>query len=145
MATMHVDIVAAEGEIFSGEAAMVFAPASQGDVGIAPRPVTEPPIYIGGHTPAAIRRAAAQAGWIAMNHSPEELAPTLATLGESSAGRARCYVIATQALDDDYVGRLQAMGVNGVVVMPWEVMGATPVPLEEKLAAMAKVARYWQG
>lgn len=37
MATMHVDIVAAEGEIFSGEAAMVFAPASEGDVGIAPR------------------------------------------------------------------------------------------------------------
>ena len=34
---MHVDIVSAEGEIFSGEAVMVFAPASQGDVGIAPR------------------------------------------------------------------------------------------------------------
>ncbi|MGI9290424.1 MAG: F0F1 ATP synthase subunit epsilon [Gammaproteobacteria bacterium] len=37
MATMHVDIVSAEGEIFSGEAAMVFAPAKMGDVGIAPR------------------------------------------------------------------------------------------------------------
>ena len=37
MATMNVDIVSAEGEIFSGEAAMVFAPASMGDVGIAPR------------------------------------------------------------------------------------------------------------
>ena len=35
--TIHVDIVSAEGEIFSGEAAMVFASASQGDVGIAPR------------------------------------------------------------------------------------------------------------
>ena len=35
--TIHVDIVSAEGEIFSGEAKMVFAPASQGDVGIAPR------------------------------------------------------------------------------------------------------------
>jgi len=34
---MHVDIVSAEGEIFSGEAAMVFAPAKMGDVGIAPR------------------------------------------------------------------------------------------------------------
>jgi len=34
---MHVDIVSAEGEIFSGEAAMVFAPAQMGDVGIAPR------------------------------------------------------------------------------------------------------------
>jgi F-type H+-transporting ATPase subunit epsilon len=35
--TIHVDIVSAEGQIFSGEATMVFAPASQGDVGIAPR------------------------------------------------------------------------------------------------------------
>jgi F-type H+-transporting ATPase subunit epsilon len=35
--TIHVDIVSAEGEIFAGEATMVFAPASQGEVGIAPR------------------------------------------------------------------------------------------------------------
>ena len=35
--TIHVDIVSAEGEIFSGAASMVFAPASQGDLGIAPR------------------------------------------------------------------------------------------------------------
>ena len=37
MATIQVDIVSAEGEIHSGEAAMVFAPASMGEVGIAPR------------------------------------------------------------------------------------------------------------
>ena len=37
---MHVDIVSAETEIFSGEADMVFAPAVLGEVGIAP-----------GHTP----------------------------------------------------------------------------------------------
>jgi F-type H+-transporting ATPase subunit epsilon len=37
MATIQVDIVSAEGEIFSGEAAMVFVPAVQGDIGIAPR------------------------------------------------------------------------------------------------------------
>lgn len=36
MATIHVDIVSAEREIFSGEAAMVFAPAVLGEVGIAP-------------------------------------------------------------------------------------------------------------
>jgi F-type H+-transporting ATPase subunit epsilon len=35
--TIQVDIVSAEGELFSGAAAMVFAPASQGDLGIAPR------------------------------------------------------------------------------------------------------------
>jgi F-type H+-transporting ATPase subunit epsilon len=35
--TIHVDIVSAEGEIFSGEATMVFVPGSQGELGIAPR------------------------------------------------------------------------------------------------------------
>jgi F-type H+-transporting ATPase subunit epsilon len=35
--TIHVDIVSAEGEIFSGPAEMVFVPASQGELGIAPR------------------------------------------------------------------------------------------------------------
>ncbi len=37
MATIRVDIVSAEGEIFSGDAAMVYAPARMGEVGIAPR------------------------------------------------------------------------------------------------------------
>jgi F-type H+-transporting ATPase subunit epsilon len=34
---IHVDIVSAEGEIFSGEADMVYAPALMGEIGIAPR------------------------------------------------------------------------------------------------------------
>ncbi|MEJ2621406.1 MAG: F0F1 ATP synthase subunit epsilon [Candidatus Thiodiazotropha sp.] len=35
--TIHVDIVSAEGEIFSGVAEMIYAPAAMGEVGIAPR------------------------------------------------------------------------------------------------------------
>jgi F-type H+-transporting ATPase subunit epsilon len=35
--TIHVDIVSAEGEIFSGPAEMVFVPAKEGELGIAPR------------------------------------------------------------------------------------------------------------
>ena len=35
--TVHVDIVSAENEIFSGLAEMVFAPAELGEVGISPR------------------------------------------------------------------------------------------------------------
>jgi|SRR5579864_6905516 len=35
--TIQVDIVSAEGELFSGPAAAVFAAASQGDIGIYPR------------------------------------------------------------------------------------------------------------
>lgn len=37
MDTIQVDIVSAEGEIFSGPAAMVYLPASEGDIGVAPR------------------------------------------------------------------------------------------------------------
>lgn len=37
MSTIQVEIVSAEGEIFSGTAEMVVAPAKMGDVGIAPR------------------------------------------------------------------------------------------------------------
>jgi len=46
MATIHVDIVSAEQEIFSGEADMVFAPALLGEMGIAP-----------GHTPLVTQLA----------------------------------------------------------------------------------------
>jgi len=37
MSTIHVEIVSAEGEIYSGDAEMVVAPAREGDVGITPR------------------------------------------------------------------------------------------------------------
>ena len=35
--TIQVDIVSAEGELFSGPAAVVYAPAKEGDLGIHPR------------------------------------------------------------------------------------------------------------
>lgn len=35
--TIHVDIVSAEGQIFSGDANQVFVPGSQGELGIYPR------------------------------------------------------------------------------------------------------------
>lgn len=35
--TVHVDIVSAEGSLFSGLGEMVYAPAAMGEIGIAPR------------------------------------------------------------------------------------------------------------
>ncbi len=34
---IHVDIVSAEGQLFSGSGEMVYVPAQMGEVGIAPR------------------------------------------------------------------------------------------------------------
>ena len=46
MPTIHIDIVSAEREIFSGEVEMIFAPAILGEIGIAP-----------GHTPLVTQLA----------------------------------------------------------------------------------------
>ncbi len=35
--TVHVDIVSAEGSLFSGEGEMIYAPAIMGEIGVAPR------------------------------------------------------------------------------------------------------------
>lgn len=35
--TIHVDIVSAEGNLFSGQGEMIYAPAVMGEIGIAPR------------------------------------------------------------------------------------------------------------
>ena len=35
--TLHVDVVSAEEEIYSGTASVVYAPAEMGEVGIYPR------------------------------------------------------------------------------------------------------------
>jgi len=35
--TVHVDIVSAEGSLFSGEGEMIYAPAVMGEIGVAPR------------------------------------------------------------------------------------------------------------
>jgi F-type H+-transporting ATPase subunit epsilon len=35
--TIHLDIVSAEGQLFAGDANMIIVPASEGEIGIAPR------------------------------------------------------------------------------------------------------------
>ena len=35
--TIHVDIVSAEGQLYSGQGEMIYAPAVMGEIGIAPR------------------------------------------------------------------------------------------------------------
>ncbi len=35
--TIHVDIVSAEGHLYSGQGEMIYAPAAMGEIGIAPR------------------------------------------------------------------------------------------------------------
>jgi len=114
------------------------------EVGLSPRPEMAPDIFIGGNSPIAIRRAANNSGWIGMNHSPDELVDLLGTLDELSSGKAQKYVIATEALSDAYVQKLEAMGIRGVVLMPWVGQAPPEGGLELKLEAMREAAEFWR-
>lgn len=113
------------------------------EVGIAPRPEVAPQIFIGGNSPIAIKRAAANAGWIGMNHSTEELKPLLANLDEMSGGQAAKYVVAAEELSEDYIRRLEGLGIKGIVVMPWPVMEPASASLDARISAMADLAERW--
>ncbi len=85
--TIHVDIVSAEEEIFSGPATMVFAPAEMGEVGITPR-----------HTPLLARlkpgevRVETQSGdehFFYVSGGMLEIQPHVVTVLADTAVRAR--------------------------------------------------------
>jgi F-type H+-transporting ATPase subunit epsilon len=85
--TFHVDIVSAEGEIFSGEASMVFAPAIMGELGIAPRHAplltTLKPGEVRVQTPAGEEQ------FFYVSGGALEVQPHLVTLLADTAVRAR--------------------------------------------------------
>jgi F-type H+-transporting ATPase subunit epsilon len=85
--TIHVDIVSAEGQIFSGEASMVFVPGSQGELGIAPR-----------HAPLLTTLKAGEVRVQSQGHEEQlfyvgggtlEVQPNLVTILADTAARAR--------------------------------------------------------
>lgn len=84
--TIHIDIVSAEREIFSGEASMIFAPAKLGELGIAP-----------GHTPLITQLGPGEIRVQDANGHEEafyvsggmlEIQPTIVTVLSDTASRA---------------------------------------------------------
>jgi probable F420-dependent oxidoreductase len=69
------------------------------DAAIAPRPVQQPlPLWLGGSSPASIRRAARFAtGWLGGIEAPEQVAPVIAAIREAAAAAGR-------PIDPDHFG-----------------------------------------
>ena len=111
-----------------------FAP-----VEMSPSPGGQVPIYCGGLSAPALRRAARLCdGWIAVVHSTDELRGFIARLGElrREYGRANepfeIVAAATDAFDIDGFRRLEDAGVSAMMMLPWLLHGADPNSLEEK-------------
>jgi F-type H+-transporting ATPase subunit epsilon len=85
--TIHVDIVSAEGQIFSGAASMVFVPGSQGELGIAPRHAPLLTTLKAGEVRVQADGAEEQSFYV--GGGSVEIQPNLVTVLADTAARAR--------------------------------------------------------
>jgi probable F420-dependent oxidoreductase len=119
------------------------------NIKLAPVPTEPIPILIGGHSDAALRRAARDAdGWLHGGGDPELLPGLLARLAEfrrqeGTTGRPfEVHVISMDAYNVDGVRRLEGQGVTDVIVgfrWPYRV-GPDLEPLNEKIANLRRFA-----
>jgi F-type H+-transporting ATPase subunit epsilon len=85
--TIHVDIVSAEGQIFSGAANMVFVPGSQGELGIWPRHAPLLTTLKAGEVRVQTEGAEEQSFYV--GGGSVEIQPNLVTVLADTAARAR--------------------------------------------------------
>jgi alkanesulfonate monooxygenase SsuD/methylene tetrahydromethanopterin reductase-like flavin-dependent oxidoreductase (luciferase family) len=119
-------------------------------VKIAPVPSAPIPVLIGGHSDAALRRAARLGdGWLHGGGDPAELPGLLARLAghRRAAGTAdrpfEVHVISADAYTADGVRRLADQGVTDVIVgfrWPYQT-GPDTEPLADKITKLRRFAR----
>jgi probable F420-dependent oxidoreductase len=117
-------------------------------VKVSPVPTAPLPILIGGHGPAALRRAARADGWLHGGGDPDDLVPLLESLGAArrEAGTDdrpfEIHVISADAYSADGVRRLEEQGVTDVIVgfrWPYAV-GADTESLTDKVDHLRRYA-----
>ena len=85
--TINVDIVSAEGQIFAGEASMVFVPAAQGEIGVAPRHAPLLTTLKPGEV--RVRAPSGEEHWFYVSGGALEIQPARVTVLADTAARAR--------------------------------------------------------
>lgn len=112
---------------------------------MAPAPKEPVPIYVGGHSEPALKRAARLGdGWIAVQVTPDEIAETVPKLHafRDEYGTAdRPFEIKVTPLvmpTIEAMDELAALGVTDVITVPWFFYGGDPESLDTKLADIAR-------
>lgn len=121
---------------------------------ISPAPREPVPIWVGGHSEPALRRAArAGDGWISVNVKTAQIADAIDALNKYRAEYGTTdkpfsiSVMATDAFDLDGYRRLEDLGVTHAQAVPWYFGGRDPESLDTKRDAIARfgdeiISRY---
>jgi probable F420-dependent oxidoreductase len=114
---------------------------------MAPAPTRPVPIYVGGDSAPALRRAARLGdGWISVLRTSDELAEMIARLRALRAeyGRADapfdCVVSCADAFDVGAYRALEDVGVTSILTIPWVLYGGDPTTLDGKREGLERFA-----
>jgi len=111
-----------------------------------PVPPVRPPVWVGGKSDAALRRAVRQDGWLGMNYPLDEVEQLLARLGRfrEDAGDTRpdfeVFVIPNAMPSAQLHADLAGMGVTSTMVMPWVPGDPAMTSLDAKREALESTA-----
>jgi probable F420-dependent oxidoreductase len=120
-----------------------------GPTGMHPAPGRSVPVWIGGKSDAALRRAARHDGWVGMNYDEAEIPGLLRTLGEArrrhveqtgARGPFETFVLPNAPPSRQLFRDLEAQGVGGTIAVAWPFGDPTYAPFERKRAAIEDFA-----
>jgi len=114
---------------------------------MSPAPTKPLPIYCGGLSEPALRRAALRCdGWISVVHSVEEIRDFAGRLHalRREAGRAdvpfELIVACNDAFDLDGYRRLEEAGATALITVPWVFYGGKGASLDDKIEGIRRFA-----
>lgn len=117
---------------------------------LSPAPAAPVPIYVGGTSTAALRRAATLGdGWLSMIHGRDELKALIATLRglRRDAGLEgqpfEIKVLWAEPLRRDDVRALADLGVSDLLVTPWHFEPDRATTLAGRCESLARFAERW--
>ena len=113
---------------------------------MTPAPPSPVPVYVGGLSDAALRRAARHDGWISDLISTDQAAAYRATIDAERARLGRSdtdfsmIVSLNDAMTVDQFRRAEEAGVTDLLTMPWAYYGGFELPLQQKIDGLNRFA-----